>query len=672
MTSNQRLVRRFSAVLLVLWVGLLAGLLVRGQLRRGGTAAPTDVSPGEENEGEDPILRVHKGFVYADTLGVEPNFRIATRETVQFASGWYEFRDIEVSMYSRGAVAYGLVAETARFNQKLKEARATGAAQVSLGQGVVVRAAGFVFRGADRVLESSGPVTFAGPGWGGVGGGMRCTLADNLIEILGGVSVALRPDAAAAPAFVLLAPNARYSRDQSLVAFPEGFTVLRGGLRLRSGAGELRIDENAHELRRVALSAPVLFDGTLEGGARLEGTAGATVIEPLGGGRYRVTAEGSPETGWVWAHWSDPLAGWREVSAWHLVGEGSETTWEWLEGQGMACAIEARPREAPSRIEGERMRVGFVSGQPVTMEATGSVLVASGERQATGAILQVSVAAGSFTLSPGAGDRVVVSGPEGEARCDRIEGDRTRGAVARGHVVGQLRERAVATGEGGAVRFAAERAAVDPGAARIVLEGEARLWQGSRLVRADRLDYLRDGEQISGRGQVLTSARQESGRDAGSEFRVRARAFEFSRVSNVAVYEGDVVLEDPRADSSCQRLVASLGERGEIQLATLEGGVAVKERANDRVLRGQRARLSPSEDVFEVWGSPVHVQEPSGNQIKAEHLRWLRASDSVEVVGGEDKPTETLYHPEKPPPTRRPLESKPPRVVAAPRPKKGR
>jgi lipopolysaccharide export system protein LptA len=664
-TATGRLLRRFSALLLIAWIGVLVGLFVRGQLQRGAGVTRAGEQAGNEDEGGDRAVRVHKGFVYADTLGIEPNFRIATRETVQFASGWYELRDIEVSMYHRGEVAYGLVAEKARFNQKLREAHATGGAQVSLGSGVVVRAHGFVFRGGERVLESTGPVTFAGAGWGGVGGGMRCTLADNHVEIVGGVSLAARDDDGGAPSLVLLAPTAHYSRGESVVTFPAGLTVLRGGLRLRGAGAAVYIDEAASTLVRAALTGPVHVDGPLEGGGDVDASAGDTTFEPLAGGRYRVTAEPAPLLGWVQARWRDVGGGWKEAAAWRLVGEGSETAWEWLEGQGRACALDVPPREEPSLLESDRLRVEFSAGRPHTAVATGAVEITSGRRRAAGERLETSIAGGTFALTPAPGERVVMSAPEGEARCDRLDGDRVRGATARGQVVGQLNEAAAPGSSEGPVSFAAGSATLEASGSRIVLDGEARLWQADRIMRADRLEYLRDGEQVLGRGQVLTTARQRDASGEGAEVRVRSRAFDFSRVTNIAVYEGDVVLEDPRAESTCQRLVASLGRGGEVLLATLEGGVVIKERGNARSLQGQRARLSPPEDVFEVWGSPVVAQEPSGNQIKGEHLRWLRGTDSVEIVGGADKPTETLYHPDKPIATRGPAGTGRPRGPAA-------
>ncbi|MCU0292398.1 MAG: hypothetical protein MUF10_10500, partial [Thermoanaerobaculaceae bacterium] len=55
--------------------------------------------------------------------------------------------------------------------------------------------------------------------------------------------------------------------------------------------------------------------------------------------------------------------------------------------------------------------------------------------------------------------------------------------------------------------------------------------------------------------------------------------------------------------------------------------------------------LNVAGDLFEMWGSPVLVREPDGNQIKGDRLEWHRRTGTVVVVGGEDSPSETLYHP---------------------------
>jgi len=96
----------------------------------------------------------------------------------------------------------------------------------------------------------------------------------------------------------------------------------------------------------------------------------------------------------------------------------------------------------------------------------------------------------------------------------------------------------------------------------------------------------------------------------------------------------------------------------------MDGGVTLRDRATARVMTGQKARLMVEDGFFEMWGNPVLVKEPSGNQVKADHLQWQRASNTVVVLGAEDNPSETLYHPTKAVPTRRPVTvptPKPPR-----------
>ena len=121
MSPGKKLLRRASAALLVVWIGVLVGSFVRRHLQRTPVVEPVDLGPEVEEGGEQPI-RVHRGFVYTDTIGAEPNFRVAAQETVQFASGWYELRDTEMWLYHEGEVLYGLTATRARFNPARREA----------------------------------------------------------------------------------------------------------------------------------------------------------------------------------------------------------------------------------------------------------------------------------------------------------------------------------------------------------------------------------------------------------------------------------------------------------------------------------------------------------------------------------------------------------------------
>ncbi len=650
MTSRLLALRRGSVVLLVLWIGVLVGTFLDHRFRQRSQVETAEVEATPKDGQEQPV-RVHKGFVYSDTLGIEPNFRIAAREAVEFASGWYEFHDVQVSLYHDGRVAYGLVSERLRFDPANHEAETGGEAEVSLRGGVALRAPGFTLGGRDRLLKSRGPTTFAGPGWGGLAGSAVCSLEKNTVELSGGTTISWRGSGVSGePSLILLAPRLTYDRRQAVARFPDGLTVLRGRLRLRSGHAELQLASPEGELRRATFAAPVRVDGTLDDGSDVDAEAGDTTIESLAGARYRLSAEPASDAGWVTVRWADRTVGWREVTAWRIVGEGSRSAWEWLDGQGLACATEIGRDSEPRRAHADSIRLVFQDGQPTTVLAREAVRVETGDQWAEGGELELSLGTRRFSLRPETDKRVAIGAPGTLAKCDRLEGSEGGSTVARGDVVGTL-ERGGAAATGPPIRFAAATATAARGGDTLTLEGDARLWQDDRLVRADRLDYDRAGDVVNGEGAVLTTARTASKEGPPGRVEVRARKLRYDRPAGVATYQGDVALDDRRAQASCQSLVATLDSGGALISANLDGGVTVRDRATSRVLTGQRARLMVEEGTFEIWGSPVLVQDPGGDQVKASHLQWNRASNTVVVLGAEDNPSETLYHPSQPRPT---------------------
>jgi len=653
---NPRLsaLRRLSLVLLLLWVAVLVGTYLQRHFRRQPQSEPVEVE-ATAAEGQEQPVRVHKGFVYSDTLGIEPNFRIAAREAVEFSSGWYEFHDAQVSLYHEGRVAYGLLSDGLRFNPERHEAHTVGHAEVSLQGGIAMRATGFSLGGAERILQSEGPVTFAGPGWGGLAGSARSSLEKNTMELRDAISVTWR-DEKATTSTILLAPRLVYDRNSSLARFPDGLTVLRGSMETKATQAEVQLSGPEGTLRKLSLEGPVLLDGTLDDGTDVQARLGRTELEAIADGRYRLTVEPASSTGWVAARIADPATGWREFQAWRVAGERTRTEWEWLEGQGLACGEEVQKGEDPRRVQAATMRLVFDGGQPRVVRASENVRVETGDQWADGGALEYSMGSRSFTMLPAGGKRVLLGGPDSTAWCDRLQGDAEGAVVAHGQVIGLLQRSGLMGQDKAPVRFAAAAASAREGGAHVWLEGDARLWQGDRLVRADRLDYERAQEVVTGRGDVLTTGRTVEATGPGPKYEVRARQLRYDRNAGVATYEGDVTLEDPQADASCQRLVATLDDKGNLVLADLDGGVTIRDRVTARVMNGQKARLTVEEGFFEIWGNPVLVKEPSGNQVKANRLQWQRVSNTVVVLGAEDNPSETLYHPT--------------RAVAAPKPVK--
>ena len=442
----------------------------------------------------------------------------------------------------------------------------------------------------------------------------------------------------------MLAPRVVYERKQALIRFENGLTALKGKLRARTGRAEIQLAGPEGELRRATFEAPVLLDGVLDDGSNIEAAAGTTVLDGLPNARYRLTADPAPGVGWAAATWADHVGDWREFRAWWLVGEGSRTAWEWLEGQGLTCATDLARSDDPRTVRAARTRLIFEGGRAVKALASDDVRVDIGQQWAEGAELEMSLVGRTFNLRPAPGQRVAMGSPDGQSWCDQLGGAQGGDVVAQGQVTGSLNGSSHPSKDAVPIRFAAATATASEGGDRLKLQDDARLWQGNRLLRADRLDYDRSHDVVTGEGNVLTTARAAEKGGEGGVVEVTSRGMRYERGAGLITYEGDVHLDDQKALAKCQRLLANLDSSGNLVTADLEGGVTITDRATGRVLSGQKARFMVEDGFFEVWGDPVLLKEAGGNQVKANHLQWHRASNTVVVLGVEDKPSETLYH----------------------------
>lgn len=646
-------VRRGSTVLLFLWlVGLSANFAYR-KLRANPPVAQVETVPPSDQQNGQPV-HVQSGVTFSDTAGAMTNLRGTAAEIVEFESGWQEYRDVQVSLYRQGEVAYGVVAKRVRLNQGRHEAEIGGDPILSLQSGIAARANRFFYRGGGSLLESDGTVTFAGSGWGGIAAGINCNLVDNTIEMVGGVSINFHQEGGnAPPGILLMSTRVNYDRKTALFTFPEGLTVYRQGLQAQAGVGSIQLAGEQGGIRKVTLAQTVRIDGTTEDGGELHVSADSVDLEADQTGGFRFAAKPALDTGWVSLLRLDPVSGWRLLTTWRLVGEASKDSLKWLEGQELVCAQQWGLGNGQQSLEASRVLLDFTEGRANVATASGNVHLDSNNRKAIGTELKYSFISGTFVISPSPGGRVTLSGPELDALCDQLEGKDAGDLTARGQTSGSFQRNRIALADQGgeATYFAADAVTVANQGDKLVFEGQARIWQKDQLLRADHLDFLRSTNTLTGKGNVITTTPTQAGEGSNGSVTIRAKQLIWSRAINQATYEGDVQLEDNLAIATCQRLEAETDSQGKFATAKLEGGVELKEKTSSRVLRGERAFFSIAKDMFELWGNPVIASEPSGNQIKSDYLQWRRASDMVVVKGSEESPSETMYHPSKATPT---------------------
>lgn len=649
MSRRDQLLRRASLVLLLLWLLILGASVAHRQMRRRGAAVQAEPTPAARR-GEERPVRLYSGLVYTDTLGIEPNFRLAARETLEFASGWYELKDVEVSIFHAGEVAYGLVASDARYNPQLREAQAHGNAQLSLSKGVALRADGFELRGAERSFSSRGPVTFAAAGWGGVAGAVSGSAAENTIELKDSVTASWRRGEGTP--VIVLTPRVTYSRRRAVIEIDEGVTVLHRQSQLLAGSGRVRLRGADGPADEVVLAGGVDAEARFGDGSAVYASAEKLEVRLEEGGTVDLRIHPRENSGWVRTTWVGANGARRAFSAWRVVGAGSEEAGlHWIEGQGLVCLEESDAEGGvPSQIRADSVRVDLANGRPESATAWGNVRLQMGPQWGEGERLLVTLSTRRSVLLPAPAGRVRFGSDSLDGRADRLESDPELGIIAEGSVSGTVVRGNVVGGGEGPVQFAAARAVSLRDGSVLTVEGDARLWQGERLIRADRLEHRAAEEIVVGRGNVVTVgwAPQRGVAGSGGVVRIGARALTYDARTMIATFEGDVRLVDEEAELAAQSVTATFAPGGELLLALFDGGLVARERASGRTVVGQRARLVPDRDELEVWGDPVLITEPGGNQIKAAQLIWRRRDGVLKVLGSADSRSETLYHPDKP------------------------
>lgn len=636
MKARTRLYRTVTASLLGAWLALLVGLLFYRQWQRRASVTEAPSRTPVADQTEQPV-RVQKGFVFTYALGVSPSFRLAARESVEFASGWLELADVDLTFFQSGEIAYGLVAKKARFHQRTNQALVEGDPLLSLGHGVVARAQAFSLESGEQRLRSRGPVSFAGMGWGGLGGSLTSFLSEDLVTMEDGVSLVAEQEEK--QPVTVLAPTASYRRKEGVVAFPAGLMLFRGSVRFEAPAAKLYLDQATNSPYKLTLVGPVVLVGQEENGDTVEGLWGDSEVQLQSNGTWAFVAQGASPSGWSWLRVSLSGGEVRELQAWRFEGVVAKEGLLSLQGLGLACALRSRSREQPSKLSAEKLVVAFSQGQAQEVRAYGRVELqeAAGEARGTSLVAKLPSGPGELT----ADRQVEFSSRNVRGVCQRVTFDEEGNFTASGGVQGTVREQA----EAEEMRFAARQAkGSTANASRVTLLGDARIWQKEQLLRADEMVLDEVSGTLEARGGVLSKGSGESGLSAT----IQASQLAYMRAKGEALFTGGVRLSDQRGTVESQTLLAYFTEKGEILRGEFRGHVVIAEKGSGRRLFGDLAVYDGSTENLLVTGEPAVAEEPPGNRIQASRISWNRKTGSMDVGGDVDTPSQTLYHPEGP------------------------
>ena len=255
--------------------------------------------------------------------------------------------------------------------------------------------------------------------------------------------------------------------------------------------------------------------------------------------------------------------------------------------------------------------------------------------------------------NPTGKERVTIESSRGRLTADQgVFSEGTGQADIRGRVQGELyNTRLVGSQEmlqqePEPVHIACDGLTVSDDGGNYHLRGNARVWQGQRLLVGDEIEYWPLSQKMEAKGHTRTtfpSALLDPETSNRGDVVLEARHMSFDELESRAIYRGGVVYSDPQHRMSASELEILFNQSNEVQSVIADGSVEIESFDTGQKLTGSRAVRDISTRTVLLTGDPAQATDPEGNMLSGHSLTWDQAGDRVLV--SED--TETIFHPEE-------------------------
>jgi lipopolysaccharide export system protein LptA len=375
----------------------------------------------------------------------------------------------------------------------------------------------------------------------------------------------------------------------------------------------------------------------------------------------RATTPGPAQAEWQSGRQQERLAAGRLAAT---FGAGNQI--RVLRGAAGVRMERQEPNALPVTTTAESLVVDFAGGEWSNARESGNVRAWQGNRRALAERADWSRARDEMRLT----GEAQVSDPRGQTLADTILWNQRTGAVvATGNVRSTYFAKAgTKSGLGpnaGPVNVVAEQLAANRATGEAVYSGGARLWQGSMMIQAARIELRRKTGQLLASGnvrgafpQVQRLSRARKG-DAGKAmpgtaelWRVEAQKLDYvNEGSTEHPTGGRATLEDgakawsSNGEIEANRLVLTMRRnaegRAEITRAVGEGGVLVRQ--GKRWGRAQRGLYNAAKGQFILTGGKPSLHDTSGDLVTGSELTFYVANDTILVESKKGSRTLTRH-----------------------------
>ncbi|MEO8216035.1 MAG: LPS export ABC transporter periplasmic protein LptC [Acidobacteriota bacterium] len=652
MQNGIRLLRLTLPVLFVAFLVIL-GLSYTSNRRddRSGDASRA-VPPVRSN---DKAQLVSYNFEDTQTIGGRVVSRIKAKQTVGFVSGWYELKDVVLTVYRESGTVYELAAPQAQFQVKSKEASLAGGVLVTSNDGLMVQTNEIRFDG--NQLTNHMPVQFSIDRWKGQAGGVNVDVRQQMMRLSGQVTATLSPGSpGAGEPMTIEAREALFLRQQNRVNFDGDVTVRRRTDTVRSDKAFAQLDQNQKQL--------VALEGSGKVRAAMQGGLAAAAGTPSGGRKTLVAENFTTEFGPEGTIRALNVNGGPIPAQAVLDGPPVRT----VTAQTFRALFEESQISELKAIGGMRL---VESARTITARS-GTVYFDRNTRQASSVVVDGDVRFVDPRLS-GTSDRVNYDLVGGSVVLTAIPGGQpvvtTDGQTLKGDVISaRLNEGVVRVTKNVSARImpksggaSASGTGVFPSAqvpvyvnsdtATLKRDGQTGYFKGNVRAWQDRNTLLGGDLLIQGQGDLIQSSDgvrlilyntrglQKSGPILGRGDKLMARKSE-QKID----LTGNVQIDEEGRTLNAQQATFHFDNAHRIQKVESVGNVRLTESTTGRKGTGEAANYQVSDQIIILTGSPAVVTEPKGT-LRGQQIVFDLARNKVDVRSGTNA-SENTYNPQ--------------------------
>lgn len=637
-------------ILIVAAVTMLAVHRSR-QLRPHVVEVGSDQLVGQVVKGGDEPVGVYHGFEFTESVAGKTVFVLRADKTLGLSSGWNDIQGVRLQLYQSGEQRAVLTCDAARFNPQTRDAKLTGAVQLSFPEGGLVDTDHGRFDATSRQFVADSPVVYSSPQAIGEAQHATYDLARNQVELKGGVVIRQRGGP------TVRTDSLSYDRDAKQVSFPVGLDLAGESFAVHAKRGRLWLPAEGSVPERLELVGGVSFSGSDAASLdQMEGWADRVTARRDPGGLWHVKA--TTQGPWVRLRSLPASGSLVSLSTWVVNATIGKEGMLHAECGGVTCLTEIPP-EGPLRTgESDRAKLWFEKGRLTSLLLEDHVSLSADGTVGRGSRARFLNNEGKMVLSgeERGGERAVLVSGDSRMSADRVTFlDANRQAYAEGSVNGVTTEAGLLAGKGEdqpPVRFAASTLQTSKNGDELRLKGSARVWQGQRLLLADEIVLNQRSQDLKAFGSVRTTlpAQQVQGDSTSvDEVLVVARSLHYQRQARLAVYTGNVRYSDATHILAASELRVTFGDDNAISTLEGTGDVSILDLVENRRMTGQHAFYDGQKHTLTLTGKPVHLVDQKGNVVTGASLTWDQASGTVTISGGAKVPSETVYHPEENP-----------------------